>query len=213
MSTRTLIAFLLIFFATSVVDAEPSAKNKLVTAKADLMDADYRGDLGRLALLREEIKPLSGDPEFGYLADYWTGYASWRIAANGSNEQMTPDDLKANLERAAADFESSLRKKEDFADAYAAASSVHGWIAFLHRDDQALMNAHIETSKRFLAKAEAMDLPTRACCGSEAASFSSHRQRMVGVPSAPSRPIANSSTPAARSCRALPCPTGENLRP
>jgi len=49
MSTRTLIAFLLIFFATSVVAAEPSAKNKLVKAKADLMDADYRGDLARLA--------------------------------------------------------------------------------------------------------------------------------------------------------------------
>ena len=157
MSTRTLIAFLLIFFATSVVAAEPSAKNKLVKAKADLMDADYRGDLARLASLREEIKPLSSDPALGYLADYWTGYASWRIAANGSNEQMTPDDLKANLERAAADFESSMRKKEDFADAYAAASSVHGWIAFLHRDDQALMNAHIETSKRFLAKAEALE--------------------------------------------------------
>ncbi|HXA19488.1 MAG TPA: hypothetical protein VN380_21030 [Thermoanaerobaculia bacterium] len=157
MSTRTLIAFLLIFFATSVVSAKPSTKNQLIAAKAAVMDADYRGDLARLASLREEIKPLSDDPSLGYLADYWTGYASWRLAANGSNEQMTQDDLKAHLDRAAADFESSLRKREDFADAYAAASSVHGWIAFLHRDDQAIMNAHIETSKRFLTKAESLE--------------------------------------------------------
>lgn len=157
MSTRTLIAFLLIFFASSVVSAEPSAKNSLITAKAGLMDADYRGDLARLASLRAEIKPLSDDPALGYLADYWTGYASWRLAINGANAQMTRDDLKANLEQAVADFESSLRKKEDFADAYAAAASIHGWLAAIHRDDADLMNTHLATSKQFLTKAEALE--------------------------------------------------------
>ncbi len=157
MSTRTLIAFLLIFFATSVVAAEPSTKNRLIKAKADVMDADYRGDLSRLASLREEIKPLSGDPALGYLADYWTGFAGWRLAINGANAQMSHDDLVANLDRAVADFESSLHKKEDFADAYAAASSIHGWLAALHRDDADLMNTHLAASKEFLTKAEALE--------------------------------------------------------
>jgi hypothetical protein len=157
MSTRTLIAFLLIIFATSAVSAKPSTKNKLIAAKADVMDADYRGDLARLASLRAELKPLSDDPALGYLADYWTGFASWRLAINGANAQMSPDDLKANLERAVADFESSLRRKEDFADAYAAASSIHGWLAAIHRDDADLMNTHLAASKQFLAKAEALE--------------------------------------------------------
>lgn len=161
MSTRTLIAFLLIFFATSVVSAKPPTKNKLINrlikAKADVMDADYRGDLARLASLRAEIKPLSDDPALGYLADYWTGFASWRLAINGANAQMAQDDLKANLEQAAADFESSLRKKEDFADAYAAASSIHGWLAAIHRDDADLMNSHLAASKQFLTKAEVLE--------------------------------------------------------
>jgi hypothetical protein len=136
---------------------ERAVHDKLIAAKATLMDADYRGDLSRLASLRAEIKPLSDDQNLGYLADYWTGFASWRIAINGSNAQTPIDDLKANLETAVADFESSFRKKDDFADAYASAASIHGWIAYLHRDDPAVMKSHIEISQRLLAKAEALE--------------------------------------------------------
>jgi len=157
MSVKTVIVAVLFFVAAYLAAAEPSAKNKLITAKANLMDADYRGDLARLASLRAEIKPLSDDASLGYLADYWTGFASWRIAINGSNAQTPIDELKANLETAVADFESSFHKKEDFADAYASAASIHGWIAYLHRDDAALMKSHIETSQRLLAKAEALE--------------------------------------------------------
>jgi hypothetical protein len=157
MTARSLIALALFYCGSFVVAGEPSANDKLIAAKASLTDADYRGDLPRIASLRTQITPLSGDKDFGYLADYWTGFASWRLAINGANAQMAADDLKANLERATADFESSFRKKEDFADAYAAASSVHGWLAFLHRDDPALMKSHLEISKQFLAKAEALE--------------------------------------------------------
>lgn len=157
MSVKTLIAAVLFFCAAYLAAAEPTAKTKLVAAKADLMDADYRGDLARLASLRDSIKPLRADHDLGYLADYWTGFAGWRLAINGANAQMATDDLKTNLERAVADFESSFHRKEDFADAYAAAASIHGWLAFLHRDDAALMKSHIETSKQLLAKAEALE--------------------------------------------------------
>ncbi len=106
----------------------PSPDHRLVTAKPKLMSADYRGDLDELARLREEVLPLAGDPALGYLAHYWAGFASWRIAINGGSRGMSAEDLIANLEKAAANFEASIRLKDDFADGYAAAASVNGWL-------------------------------------------------------------------------------------
>ena len=106
----------------------PAPDRRLVTAKPKLMSADYRGDLEELARLREEVLPLAGDPALGYLAHYWAGFASWRIAINGANQGMKAEDLVANLERAAVNFEASIRLNDDFADGYAAAASVNGWL-------------------------------------------------------------------------------------
>lgn len=106
----------------------PAPEHRLVAAKPKLMAADYRGDLDELARLREEVLPLTADPTLGYLAHYWAGFASWRIAINGGNRGMSADDLIANLERAAANFEASVRLREDFADGYAAAAGVNGWL-------------------------------------------------------------------------------------
>ena len=110
------------------VHSTATPHHRLVTAKPKLMAADYRADLDELARLREEVLPLAGDPALGYLARYWAGFASWRIAINGANRGMSADDLIANLEKAAAEFEASIRLKEDFADGYAAAASVNGWL-------------------------------------------------------------------------------------
>jgi hypothetical protein len=137
--------------------ASSSTTRKLTSLKARLMSADYRADLAELASLRNQIAPLKDDPDLGYLADYWSGYASWRLAINGANARMSPEDLKAHLERAVADFESSIGKKGDFADAFAAAASVHGWLTSLHRDDPAVMRQHLDRSARLLAKAEELE--------------------------------------------------------
>ena len=120
------------------VHLAPSPGHRLVTAKPKLMSADYRGDLDELARLREEVLPLADDPALGYLAHYWAGFASWRIAINGANQGMSIPDLIANLEKAAANFETSIRLKDDFADGYAAAAGVNGWLgAFDMRNNPA----------------------------------------------------------------------------
>ena len=59
---------------------------------------------------------LAADPAWGYLARYWAGFASWRLAINGASHGMSAEDLRENLETAAADFEASIRLREDFAD-------------------------------------------------------------------------------------------------
>jgi len=103
------------------------AVRQLAAAKQRIMAADYHADLAGLARLRDEAARLEGDPALGYLAHYWAGFASWRIAINGASHQMSAEDLKANLQKAVADFEASIHQKDDFADAYAAAFLADGW--------------------------------------------------------------------------------------
>lgn len=132
--------------------------HRLVTAKPKLMSADYRGDLDELSRLRDEVLPLADDPALGYLAHYWAGFASWRIAINGANQGMSIPDLIANLEKAAADFEASIRLKDDFADGYAAAAGVNGWLgAFDMRNNPAETPERIKKFWSLLARATELE--------------------------------------------------------
>jgi hypothetical protein len=151
---RRLLAQLILFLCFSLTaDARPSrVERKLIAIKADLMSADYRADLPALESGRLRASALSDDANFGYLADYWSGFASWRIVLNGA-AKMTPDEAKLHLGRAVADFESSIQKKSDFADGYVAAAAVHGWLAAYNSADQAAMNREIENYQRLLKRA------------------------------------------------------------
>ena len=152
---RRLLAQLILFLCFSLTaDARPSrVERKLVAIKADLMSADYRGDLPALAAGRARAAALAGDPKFGYLADYWSGYANWRTVINGAGSKLTPDEAKALLATAVVDFESSIRKKSDFADGYSAAAAIHGWLAAYNNSDPAKMNQEIDNYKRLINRA------------------------------------------------------------
>src|SRR4029079_3488219 len=95
-----------------------STELQLVAAKQQIMAGDYHADLAGLARVRGEGARLEGDPALGYLAHYWAGFASWRIAINGASHQMSVPDLQANLHKASADFAASIHQKDDFADAH-----------------------------------------------------------------------------------------------
>lgn len=139
------------------ISAAGDAERHLVAAKPKLMSADYRADLDELARLREEVVPLADDPAVGYLAHYWAGFASWRIAINGASRGMSNQDIQAHLERAATDFEASVRLKEDFADGHAAAGLVYGWLAGFYVNDPAAMRDRLGRFRRFSARATELE--------------------------------------------------------
>jgi hypothetical protein len=128
-----------------------------VIAKPKLMSADYRADLAELARLREEVAPLADDRAFGYLAHYWTGFASWRIAINGASRGMSAQDLQAHLEKAASNFEASIRSNGTFADGYAAAAGVYGWLAGFYQSDPDAMRERLEKFRRLLDRAAELE--------------------------------------------------------
>jgi hypothetical protein len=129
---------------------------RLTTAKAQILTADYRADLAALARLRDAVLPLAADPAWGYLAHYWAGFASWRLAINGASHGMSAGDLRASLERALADFEASIGRRDDFADSYAAAAGVSGWLPQFQGGDPATIRQGIERYQRLLARAKAL---------------------------------------------------------
>jgi hypothetical protein len=139
----------------SVPSRSQDAMRRLVTAKAKIMSADYRADLDELARLRQEVLPLAGQPEAGYLAHYWAGFASWRLAINGASSRgMSAENLKSHLTAAAADFDTSVRLRDDFADGYAAAAQVKSWLAAFHRGDAAAVRELLASSRQMLARAK-----------------------------------------------------------
>jgi hypothetical protein len=117
------------------------------------MAADYHADLAELARLRDQVAPLGGDPEVGYLAYYWAGFASWRLAINGASHGMSRDDLKGNLERAVTELEAAIRLRDDFADAHAAAAGVNSWLLVFLQNDPAAFKEHLASMTRQLARA------------------------------------------------------------
>jgi hypothetical protein len=121
------------------------------------MTADYRADLPALARLGEAVASLSADPTWGYLARYWVGFASWRLAINGANRGMSAADLRAHLEHASTEFEACVRLRADFADGHAAAASVSSWLIAFRQDDRAATAALIDRYQRRLARAKALE--------------------------------------------------------
>ena len=160
LQTRTILmtaAWVLTSSAGCQSAPPPTVEQQLTAAKTQLMAADYRADFAGLQRLRDEALPLAADPAWGYLARYWAGFASWRQAVNGASHGMSNEELRAHLERAAADFDASLRLREDFADSHAAAAAVNGWLSQFHRDDTAALRKGIEVYKQHLARAKALE--------------------------------------------------------
>jgi hypothetical protein len=155
----TTVLMLLTGCLESTVRSAPpkTAEQQLTAAKAQIMTADYQADLAGLQRLREAVVPLGADPAWGYLAHYWAGFASWRLAINGASHGMSAGDLRAHLERALADFEASIRLREDFADSHAAAAGVSSWLPVFLSGDTAAIREGIERYQRLLARAKELD--------------------------------------------------------
>jgi tetratricopeptide (TPR) repeat protein len=66
---------------------------------------------------------------------YWRGFALWRRAINGFNEDTDPAELERDLEQALGDFEQALHRDPAFVDAKAGTISCLSLIGYMHRKD------------------------------------------------------------------------------
>jgi len=127
-----------------------------------IQKADYEGDRSTLERLYGELTPFKGNKEFASRVFYWRGFALWRKAINGFNENVDKRDLERDLHRAAEEFENSGSADPAFVDSKIALGSCFGLLAYaVGKKDAAEQQALIAKSRQAItdAKAAAPDNP------------------------------------------------------
>jgi tetratricopeptide (TPR) repeat protein len=112
---------------TRPLSNEREAVIKIVT---EIQKADYEGD--RLDLQRHysELTPFIEHKEFLSRVFYWRGFALWRRAINGFNDNVDKADLERDLQQAAEEFDKSASADPDFVDSKIALGSCYGLLAY-----------------------------------------------------------------------------------
>ena len=119
-----------------------------------IQKADYEGDRAALLQLHEELAPFLQKNEIASRVNYWRGFALWRRALNGANENATAAELDADLVKAVEEFRESATDAE-FVDAKVALASCLFFRVFLHRGDSELVQALVPEAMLNLKQAEA----------------------------------------------------------
>lgn len=114
-----------------------SRREAVIKLVVSVKRADYEGDRAALKRLYEELTPFAGDDELGAKVRYWRGFALWRRAINGFNEEVSPGELEQDLEQAVREFEAAIAKDSAFIDAKVAAGSSQGYLLYAYSIDPA----------------------------------------------------------------------------
>ena len=99
--------------------------------------ADYEGDRPALQRLYAELAPFAENKDLASRVRYWRGFALWRRAINGFNDNVDPKEMEDDLKMAVEEFEESARKDPRFVDAKIGALSCLGFVAYLNKKDTA----------------------------------------------------------------------------
>jgi hypothetical protein len=117
----------------AAVSAE--ARQRAIEVVARIRRADYEGNREALRSLLEGLTPDSTDRSFASRVHYWRGFALWRRALNGFNQNVDAKELAADLERGVAEFEQASALDPAFVDAKVGLVSCLQNLAFVHRAD------------------------------------------------------------------------------
>ena len=150
----TFLTFLT-FLMTAPLFAAPSAdpaRKTVASLAAKIQRADYEGDRQALATLAPRLDPYVASGPLASRALYWRGFALWRRAFNGFNENADPKDLERDLAAAAKDFAEAGARDAGFADARPAAASCAFSLAYLAREDAARRQDYVAQGVAWMAE-------------------------------------------------------------
>jgi hypothetical protein len=139
----SLIATVLLFAGLAEPAPATKAEAQLAELVAAVRSADYRGDRAALDRLDGALARLPVSPLEDYRL-YWRGFARWRRAMNGFNENPAPADLEADLQAAVGHFRSSLEKRANWIEARLALVGCFGNLIYLAGDDAAKRQAILD---------------------------------------------------------------------
>jgi len=136
---NTQFATTLIFFALSFAAETRAndAREQAARIVAQIQRADYEGDRPAMRRGYDALKPFMEDPKLASRIRYWRGFAQWRLAINGFNDAVDPNELEQNLLTALDEFKIAMENDPTFVDAKVGTISCLGFLAFMNRKDRA----------------------------------------------------------------------------
>lgn len=117
--------------------------------------ADYDGDRAALHRLYGELAPFADKKELASRVQYWRGFALWRSAINGFNDNADKQELQGDLNQAVDAFEKSASADPTFVDSKIAIASCLGILAYSFERGSPEQQAHITRIRQTLKEAQA----------------------------------------------------------
>ena len=154
-----LIAALGIFSILPKVTCASSAageREAVVKIVLQVQKADYDSDRAALHLLYGELAPFADKKELASRVQYWRGFALWRSAINGFNDNADKQELQQDLHQAAEEFEKSASADPAFVDAKIGLGSCYGLLAYsVNKTDQTELQVLMAKSRQAIKDAQA----------------------------------------------------------
>ncbi len=154
-----LAAATVLFLAPTAAFANPPATNResIIKIVAQIQRADYEGDRPALQRLYGELAPFLEAKEFGSRVLYWRGFALWRRAINGFNDNVDKKELAQDLQLATQEFEQAASIDPAFVDAKIALGSCYGLLAYsVNKNDDAELQSLIAKARQAIADARTL---------------------------------------------------------
>jgi hypothetical protein len=153
------VSAIILAITPAAVLANPTGTEREAITKIvlQIQKADYEDDRPGLQHLYGELAPFTESKDLASRVRYWRGFALWRKAINGFNDNVDKKDLEQDLHEAAEEFEKSALPDPGFVDAKIALGSCFGLLAYsVNKKDPAEMQALAAKSRQALRDAQAM---------------------------------------------------------
>lgn len=140
----------------NVASAESSTE-KVVVLVAKIQRADYEGNRADLKQLYGDLAPYADDKAIASRVAYWRGFALWRSALNGFNDNIDKQELARDLQQAQAEFAKSATLDPNFVDAKVGEISCLGNLMFVNQKDPAKISELLAQLGPITKEAKAAD--------------------------------------------------------
>jgi hypothetical protein len=148
-------ALLVITPATALAYPLGTDREIVIKIVTQIQKADYEGDRPALQRLYGELTPFTKNKEFASRVFYWRGFALWRKAINGFNDNVDKKDLEQDLQQAAEEFDKSASADPAFVDSKIALGSCFGLLAYsVGKKEAAEQQALVAKSRQALQDAQ-----------------------------------------------------------
>jgi hypothetical protein len=154
----SIAAIILATTPTAALANSIGTERKAVSALVlQIQKADYEDDRPALQHLYGKLAPFTESKDLASRVRYWRGFALWRKAINGFNDNVDKRDLEQDLNRAAEEFEKSASADPGFVDAKIALGSCFGLLAYsVNKKDPTEMQVLTAQSRQALKDAQSI---------------------------------------------------------